>query len=80
MGKRNQVPRFNNDTARGFVQPVQWHAYQLVDVYASYRFSDAFSVDFNIDNLTDQYYLDPLSLGLVPAPGRTARLGVTMNF
>ena len=38
------------------------------------------NVDFNVDNVTDRYYLDALSLGMVPAPGRTARLSVTLQF
>ena len=33
-----------------------------------------------VDNLTDRYYLDALSLGLMPAPGRTARLSMTLQF
>lgn len=78
MGKRNEVPQYNNAT--GFNGPVPWHSYTLVDVFASYQVNDTLRVDFNIDNLTDRYYLDALSLGLVPAPGRTARLSVTMQF
>lgn len=80
MGKRNPTPQYNDDTKRAFNWPTLWHAYRLVDVYAHYRFNDNLSVDFNIDNLTDRYYVDPLSLGMVPAPGRTARLGMTLNF
>ena len=41
---------------------------------------DRVNVDFNVDNVTDRYYLDALSLGMVPAPGRTARLSVTLQF
>ncbi|WP_296556266.1 TonB-dependent receptor [Pigmentiphaga sp.] len=80
MGKRNQVPAFNDDTQQGLNAVVPWHGYQIWDLFASYRINDRVSVDFNIDNLTDRYYLDALSLGLVPAPGRTARLSVTMQF
>lgn len=80
MGQRTETPPFNDDTAKGFNQVVPWHAYDLIDVYARWKHNDTVSVDFNIDNLTDQYYLDALSLGLVPAPGRTARVGVTLTF
>lgn len=80
MGKRNETPPFNDNTAQGFNRVVPWHAYELIDVYASWKHSDALSLDFNIDNLSDRYYLDALSLGLVPAPGRTARLGFTVHF
>ncbi|MGD2445753.1 hypothetical protein ACP8WV_25490, partial [Escherichia coli] len=60
--------------------PVEWHKYKIFDLFASYRINDAISVDFNIDNLTDRYYLDAIGLGAVPAPGRTARLGMTLQF
>jgi len=78
MGKRNPVPRYNAPT--GFNKPVIWHNYQLFDMYVKYKFNESISVDFNIDNITDRYYLDALSLGLVPAPGRTARLNMTLKF
>lgn len=78
MGERNQVPRYNAQV--GFNAPVLWHSYRLFDLYANYKVTDQFSVDFTIDNLTDRFYLDALSLGIVPAPGRTARLGMTMTF
>lgn len=80
MGQRTETPPFNDDTAQGFNRVVPWHSYNLLDVYASWKHSDVVSVDFNIDNLTDRYYLDALSLGLVPAPGRTARLSLTLHF
>lgn len=80
MGQRTPTPPFNDNTAQGFNRVVPWHDYRLVDVYASWQHGDSLTVDFNIDNLTDQYYLDALSLGLVPAPGRTARVGVTYKY
>lgn len=80
MGQRTNTPQFNDDTAHGFLKVVPWHAYRVFDLFASYRVNDRVSVDFNIDNITDRYYLDALSLGLIPAPGRTARLAVTLQF
>jgi len=78
MGKRNSIPRYSAPT--GFNAPVLWQSYQLLDLYANYKFNQTASMDFTIDNLTDRYYLDALSLGLVPAPGRTARLSLTLQF
>lgn len=78
MGKRNSIPRYNAPT--GFNKPVLWESYQLFDFYGKFNYSDNVSIDFAIDNLTDRYYLDALSLGLVPAPGRTARLGINIQF
>ena len=83
MGKRNAVPKYDDQTSTGgiaYAAPVQWHAYRIFDFFASYKVNDRLSIDFNIDNLTDRYYLDALSLGLVPAPGRTARMSVTLQF
>lgn len=80
MGQRNPVPAFDDQTAGGFLRPVLWRPYRLLDLFASYQFSERFSVDMNLDNVTDRYYLDALSLGLVPAPGRTARISVTAQF
>lgn len=80
MGQRTNAPEYNDDTARSFLRVVPWHAYKTFDFFASYRVNETVSVDFNLDNFTDRYYLDALSLGLIPAPGRTARLAVTLQF
>jgi hemoglobin/transferrin/lactoferrin receptor protein len=80
MGQRNNPPPFNDDTARGFLPVVPWHAYRVFDFFASYMASEKVRIDFNLDNFTDRYYLDALSLGLVPAPGRTARLSLTLHY
>ena len=78
MGQRNPIPRYNAPT--GFNPPVEWHSYEIYDLFAKYNYSTSLSFDMAIDNVTDQYYLDALSLGVVPAPGRTARLGMTLHF
>lgn len=59
---------------------VRWTPSTIVDLYARFDISDRYSVDFNIDNLTDRYYADPLLIGLTAAPGRTMRMGFTANF
>lgn len=79
MGQRTMA-EFHDDTSNGFTQPIPWHEYTLWDLFVSYQPNDWLTLDFNIDNLTDEYYLDALSLGLVPAPGRTARLSMTLHF
>lgn len=80
MGERNQTPQFDDTTKSGFLRPVPWHKYNLLDLFVSFQPTDAVAVAFNIDNLTDRYYLDALSLGLVPAPGRTVRMSTTLSF
>lgn len=81
MGKRTPVPQYDDENVNSaFSYPVPWHAYRVYDLFASYKVNDSVSVDFNIDNFTDRYYLDALGLGLVPSPGRTAKLSVTLQF
>jgi hemoglobin/transferrin/lactoferrin receptor protein len=80
MGKHNTEPEYNNDVDRSFLDVVPWHAYEVFDFFARYQHSERVSVDFNLDNFTDRYYLDALSLGLIPAPGRTARLSLTLRY
>lgn len=57
-----------------------YRAATIVDVFASWQASEQFSIDFNLDNAGDRYYLDPLALGVLPAPGRTARLAFTYRY
>lgn len=71
------------ETARGltsFISAIQWDPYTLVDVFAEYQFSDTLTGSLRVDNLTDQYYVDPLSLVQQPSPGRTVYASVTAKF
>ncbi|TDQ36490.1 TonB-dependent receptor [Thiopseudomonas denitrificans] len=57
-----------------------WQSVLLHDIYANYNLNNNFSVNLGVTNLTDEYYLDPMSKSLLPAPGRTVSAGVTINF
>ncbi|ADU66523.1 TonB-dependent receptor [Desulfurispirillum indicum S5] len=46
MGKRNQEPLYNNDTRGVFAPPVQWHSYQVYDLFASYQPNEWVTLDF----------------------------------
>lgn len=70
----------NNADSGGYTTLAVWDPYTLIDVFASYEHSDHLTVDLNIDNLRDQYYMDVLNLGLMPSPGRTVRASLTYNF
>lgn len=63
-----------------FIRAMPWNPYTLVDVFASYKVSDNMTLDVGVENLTDHYYIEPLSFGLVPSPGRTFKLGLTATF
>jgi hemoglobin/transferrin/lactoferrin receptor protein len=63
-----------------FIRAMPWNPYTLIDVFASYKVGDHMTLDLGIENLTDVYYIEPLSFGLVPSPGRTFKLGLTATF
>nr|WP_238544429.1 TonB-dependent receptor [Avibacterium paragallinarum] len=45
-----------------------------------YQFSPNLTVEFTGTNLTNRYYLDPMTRSMIPAPGRTFKLGLTAKF
>ncbi len=57
-----------------------WEANTIFDIFGSYRFNDHLSVNFSIENLLDEYYVPPLYVNRMPAPGRTARISATIQF
>lgn len=66
--------------AMTIITPIDWKPFTLVDIFAEYRLNENLTMNLSVENLTDQYYIDPLSLGIVPAPGRTVRAGLTARF
>ena len=67
-------------TYHGSATHTPTEAYTLIDIYASYAITDSMEVNFNIANLTNEFYLDALALSLMPGPGRTSRLTFTAHF
>jgi len=66
--------------AATLVAPVQWDPYTLFDAFAEYKYSERMTFEASAENLSDVYYVNPLSNGYMPAPGRTFRFGVTATF
>ncbi len=66
--------------ASPFIVPVDWRPYVLVDVFASYEFSESLKADFRIDNVGDVHYVDPLGLANIPGPGRTFWASLSAKF
>lgn len=64
----------------GAVTVVRWTPYTLVDASVSYKLNQNVRFELTGDNLTDKYYMDALTLGLMASPGRTIRGSVTFNF
>ncbi|WP_068089105.1 TonB-dependent receptor domain-containing protein [Polycladidibacter stylochi] len=51
-----------------------------LDAFASYRFENGAELTASASNLTDRFYLDPISQSDMPAPGRTFRANFSMKF
>ncbi|MFC5066416.1 TonB-dependent receptor [Flaviflagellibacter deserti] len=66
--------------AAPLIAMINWKPYTLVDLFADYDINENFSFELSVENLTDIYYVEPLSLALVPSPGRTIRVGLTGRF
>jgi len=57
-----------------------WTPHTLVDVFATYEFSEDVKLDLGIDNVGDVFYVNPLSILPKPGPGRTFRASLTAEF
>ncbi|MDC9613371.1 TonB-dependent receptor [Xenorhabdus khoisanae] len=60
--------------------PMRWNPVFTVDAYISYQITPDISVELTGTNLTNRYYLDPLTRSMIPAPGRTFKLSLTSQF
>ncbi|OOF83836.1 TonB-dependent receptor [Rodentibacter ratti] len=61
-------------------RPMSWQPVLTLDAYIKYKFSPNLSMELTGTNLTDRYYLDPMTRSMIPAPGRTLKLGLTARF
>ncbi len=52
----------------------------IVDLFASYKLRKNTQLNVAVDNLGDRYYLDPLALSPMPAPGRSLRVDLSLTF
>ena len=66
--------------AAAIIAPIEWKPYWLVDLFTEYKATKDVTLWATLENATDQYYVDPLSLVQQPGPGRTLRVGVTGKF
>ena len=70
-------------TAQGasqFIALIDWKPYTLVDVFAEYKINESLTASARVENLFDQYYVDPLGLVQQPGPGRTFYASLTGTF
>lgn len=64
----------------GLNVPYTWGTIITVDAYADYKTKSGLTFELAGTNLTNRYYVDPLTRSLMPAPGRTMRLSVSAKF
>ena len=64
----------------GSTETNRWNPVLVVDAYASYKVNENLQLELVGTNITDRYYLDPLTRSSLPAPGRTIKLGFTAKF
>ena len=57
-----------------------WYGQQIVDLFGSYHVNDHLTFGFSVENATDVYYVPPLFVSRIPAPGRTFRVYFTARF
>ncbi|MDO1509999.1 MULTISPECIES: TonB-dependent receptor [unclassified Neisseria] len=59
---------------------MRWQPVAVWDAYLRYKISKNFTAELVGTNLTDRYYLDPMSRSYLPAPGRGIRVGISGKF
>lgn len=60
--------------------PLSWDTILLYDAYASYQVNNDLTVELTGTNLSNEYYIDPMTRSAIPAPGRTVKLSLTAKF
>lgn len=60
--------------------PMSWDTIVTYDAYINYTLTDAASIELTGTNLSNLYYIDPLTRSAMPAPGRTLKIGFTTTF
>ena len=77
---RNRYREFYNRTTSRRIRGQEWQPVATWDMYLRYKIGKNITAELVGTNLTDRYYLDPLSPSYMPAPGRTIRFGLTAKF
>ena len=63
-----------------FITQVNWRPYALADLFADLKVTENLIAGVRVENLTDEYYVDPLSLVQIPGPGRSVYGSLTVEF
>ena len=54
---------------------MKYESVGVIDLFADYKINQYAALNFSLQNLANRYYLDPLALSYMPAPGRSISLG-----
>lgn len=60
--------------------PMRWNSVLTVDAYAKYKITPDIALELTATNLTNEYYLDPLTRSMMPAPGRAVKFNISARF
>jgi hemoglobin/transferrin/lactoferrin receptor protein len=60
--------------------PMSWDNIVTYDAYINYKLTDDAAIELTGTNLSNLYYIDPLTRSAMPAPGRTLKIGFTTTF
>ncbi|MGF6147592.1 Probable TonB-dependent receptor NMB1497 precursor [Kingella potus] len=77
---RDKFREYNGTSSRLRITGQEWQPVATYDAYIRYKINKNVTAELVGTNLTDRYYLDPLSPSYMPAPGRTLRFGLTARF
>lgn len=61
-------------------KPYHWRPQLIVDLYGRYQVNKTLAINVGVTNLTNRYFLDPMSNVPTPGPGRTVTLGMQAQF
>ena len=59
---------------------MRWQPVAVWDAYLRYKIGKNLTAELVGSNLTNRYYLDPMSNVPAPGPGRTVTFGITGRF
>lgn len=79
-GAKNSESENFGDIVWGNNVPIYWKTINTFDAWVSYKFKNNLTVELVGTNLTDRYYVDPLTRSHFPAPGRTFRIGINKKW
>ncbi|WP_230659627.1 TonB-dependent receptor domain-containing protein [Psychrobacter sp. I-STPA10] len=81
-GSVKNVYKLNyGDVGNAFVNiPYSWSPVTTFDYFLSYEVFKDSKLQLSATNITDEYYLDPLTRTLMPAPGRALHLSFETKF